>query len=239
MPVRAWAHRGFEALRQRYPDLACRARNTLELAPWYLSRMRARRERTEAYDARFWDFHDTGDWAGFARVVLELFPSSSIVDIGCGHGSALSALAALGPDLTLRGFDESPTSIARARAKGVSVDPLDIVALSRADARAFADSLAGVDLAICLEVAEHMPAWHSNKLLDILTCGSRVIFSAAHVNQGGTLHVNERPAAYWADRIVARGYRVSPLDGALRTAVASLALAPWYAENVHAFERAA
>jgi SAM-dependent methyltransferase len=191
----------------------------------------------EAYDAAFWDFHDAGDWLGFAALVLRLFPSSSVVDIGCGQGSALSALVRVDPALRVRGFDDSPTALARCLARHLPVRPLDIAALSRADARAFATAIGPFDLAVCLEVAEHLPAWHSAKLLDILACGRRLIFSAAHPNQGGTLHVNERPAEYWIARLGARGFRLAPSDQELRTEVARLNLAPWYKENIHAFER--
>jgi len=235
---RAWAHRRLNALRRYFPNATCRARNTLELGRWYAERLRTRwRPGSEVYDAQFWDFHDTGDWDGFARLVLRLFPSSSIVDIGCGQGLALRALSAADPRLTLRGFDDSPTAIARTEAHQLLVSPLDIVALTRRQALAFSREAGPFDLALCLEVAEHLPSWHCGKLLDILTCAPRLIFSAAHPNQGGTLHVNERPASYWIARLAERGFRLSPCDDELRAALAALALPPWYKKNVHAFEK--
>jgi hypothetical protein len=47
-----------------------------------------------------------------------------------------------------------------------------------------ASRIASFDLAVCLEVAEHIPAWHSGKLLTILAGAPRLIFSAAQPNQG-------------------------------------------------------
>lgn len=225
-------------MRRRFPDATCRARNAVALAAWYGDRVRrGGRSKSDAYDDTFWDFHATGDWTGFARVVLRLFPSASVVDIGCGQGLALHALQQVNPALRLKGFDDSPTAVARARARHLDVSPLDILALTRGEARAFATTAEPFDLALCLEVAEHMPAWHGGKLLDVLTCGRRLIFSAAHPNQGGMRHVNERPAGYWIARLADRGFRLSPADAALRTDVAALALAPWYGENIHAFEK--
>jgi SAM-dependent methyltransferase len=231
-------HRWMDGLRRRFPDAACRARNTLELGPWYVARLRRRwGSSSEPYSPWFWDLHDTGDWLGFAHVVLQLFPSASVVDIGCGQGSALDGLARADPRLTVRGFDDSPTAIARARARQLNVDVLDVVSLSHAQARTFSQDLGSVDLVLCLEVAEHLPAWHAGKLLDILTCGRRLIFSAAHPNQGGTLHVNERPAGYWIERLAERGFSLSPRDAELRAAITPLKLAPWYKANIHGFEK--
>jgi SAM-dependent methyltransferase len=238
MSARAWGHGLFDAWRRRNPPLAARVRNTLELGPWYLARLQKRAAAADAYDTAFWDFHETGDWNGFARVITRLFPSvTSVVDIGCGQGAALAGLAAVAPHLSLRGFDDSPTAVARARSRQLEVGPLDLIALGSAQARAFARSSAPVDLAICLEVAEHLPPWHAAKLMDVLTAASALIFSAAHPNQGGTLHVNERPAAYWAERLAQHGFTPSTRDEVFRTAVAGLDLPYWYKDNVHVFEK--
>jgi SAM-dependent methyltransferase len=235
---RAWLHRGVAALRSRFPDATCRARNAVALGAWYGDRVRQRvGSSSEAYNETFWDFHDTGDWTGFARVVLRRFPSASVIDVGCGHGLALQALHAVDPQLRLSGFDDSPTAVARARALGLPVSRLDIVALTRSQARALAAKTGPFDLALCLEVGEHLPPWHTGKLLDLLTCARRLIFSAAHPNQGGVRHVNERAASYWITHLGNRGFRLSSADDLFRTEVAALALPSWYRENIHVFER--
>jgi len=235
MTLRQRGHALFEHWRERYPAAACRVRNTIDLAPWYLARWRT--GGAEAYDGPFWDLHSFGDWRGFAECVLAACPAThSIVDVGCGQGSALAAFAALDRGLTLRGFDNSPTGRARASVAGLRVDSLDVAALPRNGGTAFARAIGRVDLALCLEVAEHLPSWHAGKLLDVLTCASRLIFSAAHPNQGGTLHVNERPALYWIDRLGSRGFRLAGADERFRVSIGQLNLPPWYAENIHMFE---
>jgi SAM-dependent methyltransferase len=227
-----------DGLRRHFPNAACRARNAVALAAWYGDRARKRfGARSDAYDESFWDFHDTGDWKGFAQVVLRFFPSTSVVDIGCGQGLPLQGFREVDPRLKLRGFDDSATAVARAGARALSVSTLDIVALTKSEARAFAAASEPFDLGLCLEVAEHLPAWHSGKLLDVLTCARRLVFSAAHPNQGGMRHVNERAASYWIARLADRGFHLSAIDDQLREEVATLSLAPWYKENIHAFER--
>jgi hypothetical protein len=109
--------------------------------------------------------------------------------------------------------------------------------MSRDEAAALARDLASFDTSICLEVAEHLPPWHSDKLLTIVTATTCLVFSAAHPRQGGHLHVNEQPAAYWIGKLALRGFALSVDDETFRAKVAALALPNWYAQNVHLFER--
>ena len=118
-----------------------------------------------------------------------------------------------------------------------ALDPLDVVGLSNSEVGALAARMRSFDLALCLEVAEHIPAWHSGKLLTILSAAPRLVFSAARPDQGGHLHVNEQPVSYWIDRFAKRGLRLSPVDGAMRQDLQALELGPWYKENVRIFDR--
>ncbi len=240
MSTRSFARRGLEGLKARAPAVYWRGRNAVALAAWCAAAW-GRRLRLSAhhdpYDHAFWNFHDTGDWEGFARVALACFPAQSVVDVGCGHGLTLQGFARVGPALRLKGFDDSADAIARARARGLDVEPLDIVALSRREAAAMAGRIGEFDLAVCLEVAEHLPPWHGGKLFTLLAGARRVIFSAAHPNQGGKFHVNEQPAEFWIERFRRRGFRLAPGDDTFRRAVAGLTLPPWYAANVHVVER--
>ena len=68
------------------------------------------------------------------------------------------------------------------------------------------------DLAICLEVAEHLPASSASTLVDSLTQASDLIlFSAAIPNQGGTHHINEQWRDYWVALFGQRGFAVSDI----------------------------
>ncbi len=54
------------------------------------------------------------------------------------------------------------------------------------------------DLAVCLEVAEHLPEASASKLVRQLTSAApAVLFSAAVPGQGGTNHINEQWPDYW------------------------------------------
>jgi SAM-dependent methyltransferase len=226
------------ALRAALPTAYWRGRNAVALAEFYASNLHRRLRGPEPYDEKFWDFHDTGDWVGFARAVVDYVHPRSVADIGCGHGLTLEGLARVDSTLRLRGFDDSEAALRRARKHGLSVDRLDIVRMSRTDAAALARELGSFDAVVCLEVAEHLPPWHSGKLLTIVTAADRLVFSAAHPLQGGRLHVNEQPAAHWIEKLAGRGFRVSADDEQFRQRVAALELPLWYHQNVHLFERA-
>lgn len=221
--------------KSRHPALYWRTRNAAALAAWYAGRVRPAAD--SPYDDRFWDGAEVGDWDGFARAILHLFPVRSVLDVGCGGGRLLEALRTVDPTLRLKGADASAPALERARRRGLDVQPLDLVSLRAAEVPAAARALGGFDLVVCLEVAEHFPSWHAPKLLSLLTRFPTIVFSAAHPLQGGVLHVNEQPPEHWIRRFAERGFPLSARDGGLRAAVAALDLPPWYAANIHAFAR--
>ena len=56
-----------------------------------------------------------------------------------------------------------------------------------------------VDIAITLEVAEHLDFSTAHQFIKSMTESSDVVlFSAAYTKQGGTNHINEQPHTYWA-----------------------------------------
>ncbi len=67
------------------------------------------------------------------------------------------------------------------------------------------------DLAISLEVAEHLsPERAMSFVEDICAAAPCVLFSAAIPHQGGRHHVNEQWQSYWTERFLQQGYR--PID---------------------------
>jgi hypothetical protein len=63
------------------------------------------------------------------------------------------------------------------------------------------------DLAICLEVAEHLPATRAEGFVeDLVKLAPVVLFSAAIPGQGGVNHINEQYLSYWANLFVLKDY---------------------------------
>lgn len=130
-----------------------------------------------------------------AEVVLRdvVVPGDRVVDVGCGTGAWLSVAKQLG--CVVHGFDGyAPTDRLL----------IDGDEFTRADLAGGVDCT-GFDLALCLEVAEHLPESAADLLVAGLAKAGRVLFSAAIPGQGGVGHVNERWGSWWAEKFAAHG----------------------------------
>jgi SAM-dependent methyltransferase len=130
--------------------------------------------------------------------LIELIGPHSVLDVGCGPGSWLEEFIARGVDDVL-GMDGQwlDTSVLRI--------PRDRVKLQ--DLTAPVELGREFDLALSLEVAEHLPAGAAAEIVATLTRHAPVVaFSAAAPLQGGTHHVNEQWPDYWAALFAERGF---------------------------------
>ena len=175
-------------------------------------------------DAFYRKVDETGE-AAAARVwpiLLDLFRVASVVDVGCGHGAWLAAARRHGI-ADLFGID------------GPWIDPaaLQIAAEQFRHARLDAPLALGrrFDMALSLEVAEHLPPERAADFVrDLTGLAPLVLFSAAIPGQGGTNHVNEQWPGYWAGLFAAHGYRA--LDILRPLLWNEPAVAFWYKQNL-------
>jgi hypothetical protein len=90
------------------------------------------------------------------------------------------------------------------------------------------------DLAISLEVAEHLPASRSASFVeDLCRLAPVVLFSAAVPGQGGTEHQTERWPSYWIDLFEKHGYHV--IDRIRPSIWTNPDVESWYAQNTLLF----
>lgn len=153
------------------------------------------------YDQQFFADMRAGSARSAHTVVpmlRDLIDFSSVVDVGCGTGAWLAAFATSGIN-DYRGLDG-----AWAEKAGLEIPRDRFIAADLASP----PSLGRVfDLAISLEVAEHLPPSAADRFVTTLAeLAPVVIFSAAIPGQGGTSHVNEQWPDYWSERFAARGY---------------------------------
>jgi hypothetical protein len=154
--------------------------------------------------------------------LLELVPARSLVDIGCGWGTWMRAALDLGV-AEVAGVD------------GEWVDPDDLEV--PADTFRHAD-LAGplnldlrYDLAISLEVAEHLPEEAAAGFVASLVGVAPVVaFSAAIPDEGGYGHLNEQWPAYWAGLFAQHGYEA--VDALRPLLWDDEGVEWWYAQNL-------
>jgi SAM-dependent methyltransferase len=140
--------------------------------------------------------------AASARIILSIlfghFRPGSVVDVGCGIGTWLAVAGELGIADTVgvegRWLDPELSRIPPERIRTVDLEsPFDLQ-------RRF-------DLAISLEVGEHLSASAAAPFVESLVRHSDVVlFSAAIPLQGGDHHVNEQYPDYWRDLFHGFGY---------------------------------
>ncbi len=177
-----------------------------------------------AFDAAWhWD-HLFVDAAPF-RFIAEKHRPAEVLDVGCGVGAYLALFRSLGVGAVL-GIDGLPAS-ATVLGEGeyVAADlgrPLHL-------GRAF-------DLAVCVEVVEHLEARHGETLLDSVArhAGRAIVFSAAEPGQPGHGHVNCRPISHWLERWAARGWFPDLVDS---LGMRGLATMSWFRRNLVVLRR--
>jgi SAM-dependent methyltransferase len=135
-------------------------------------------------------------------ILFDYFKPESALDMGCGLGSWLLAAAELGV-ADVYGVEGSWVDRSQ-----LVVDP-QLVTICDLEQEISLERR--FDLAICLEVGEHLFEQAAGKLVSSLVRHSDLIlFSAAIPHQGGHHHVNERFPDYWAAIFATHKFR--PLD---------------------------
>ena len=146
----------------------------------------------------------------------------SMLDVGCGRGTWLKAAKDCGIQETV-GVD------------GVSI-PVGELHFAPADfhVRDLTQPLdlgRRFDLALCLEVAEHLEEIHAQQLVANLTRhADTVLFSAACPGQPGQHHVNCQWPMYWQGLFDTLGYVC--VDSPRWSIWADSRIEPWYRQNL-------
>jgi SAM-dependent methyltransferase len=152
------------------------------------------------YDRRFYDLLTATADPSAAVVVpklLALAPVASVVDVGCGTGGWIAAFLAAGIADTL-GVDGPWVAEDQLRIPPAHFRRADLSQPLHFDRR--------FDLALALEVAEHLPPERAEGFIsDLLSAAPLVLFSAAVPGQGGEGHVNEQWPRWWAERFARAG----------------------------------
>jgi len=187
--------------------------------------------KNEHYTKRYYDDLRNGSTRSaeiMVPLVLRLFPVRSVVDVGCGEGAWLATFQRLAVD-DIVGIDGDYIDRDALR---IAKDRFQAADLSKPFAlrRAF-------DLAVSLEVAEHLPAECAAPFVDSLTrLAPAVLFSAAIPFQGGNQHVNEQWPDKWAELFKQHHYL--PVDFIRKRIWKNEAVEWWYTQNTLLFVRA-
>ena len=151
-----------------------------------------------------------------AKVVFKTLKSyihvDSIVDAGCGSGAWVRTAIEGG---VTRAYGLDLLSSLTLIAGNINFEKIltngMLILKERDFVKDSQSKLPSADLAICLEVVEHLPPNIATSLVAKLAEASKfVVFSAAQPGQGGTYHINERPIEYWVEEFAKHNFE--PFD---------------------------
>jgi 2-polyprenyl-3-methyl-5-hydroxy-6-metoxy-1,4-benzoquinol methylase len=166
-----------------------------------------------------------------AESIVQEFRPQTVVDVGCGTGALLEALKKRGCAQVF-GLEYSDAALMYCRERGLEVQQFDLERDQFCHDRTF-------DVAISMEVAEHLPARMADTYIDLIQqLSDRIVFTAATPGQGGEDHVNEQPHAYWIAKLQARGFAYEAERSARwQREWETRQIAACYAKNVMLFRR--
>ena len=162
-------------------------------------------------------------------VLLDIFLDiSSVLEIGCGTGTFLSIFEQRGINDVL-GVEGPWVKDEYLEINGAKLIRVNLVKQFPVINRKF-------DIALCLEVGEHLPETFSRSLVDFLCEKSDlVLFSAAIPHQGGEGHINEQWQSYWVELFMINGFE---LNDCIRPIIwDDNEIMYWYRQNMLIFEK--
>lgn len=159
-------------------------------------------------------------------IIAEHIAVTSVIDFGCGVGTWLKQAEVMGATNVV-GVEgpwlQDNMFVSEGRLFKRNFDnPIDFNEI--------------FDLAISLEVAEHVKEANADIFLDsICRCSDHVLFGAAIKGQGGNGHINEQSQSYWINKFESRGYKVCDC---IRPKIWDNAKIPfWYKQNIFFFQK--
>ena len=151
----------------------------------------------------------------------------SVIDIGCGRGVWLDEFSKRGV-AHVKGRDGPWVQKANPLVASENFEATDL-------AKPFCEDLK-FDLAMSLEVAEHLDEGKADGFVASLAgLSDTIMFSAAIGGQGGQHHVNEQPLSYWVAKFEGHGFRM--IDAIRPHVWNNSDVCWWYRQNIVFFAK--
>ena len=184
------------------------------------------------YDAEFFDGETREALIAARQImpwVLDRTDAKSVIDIGCGTGAWLKVAKSLGAGVY--GVDGNAPDDA------LLIAPEEFERIDFTGDSYGGFSCYGYDLALCLEVGEHLPAEIASRLVHGLCEAKFVLWSAAVPGQNGVNHINEAWPTWWEQFFNAEGYYGS--CDVRDTFWDDQSIAPFYRQNISVYAKPA
>jgi methyltransferase family protein len=185
---------------------------------------------SDHYDSGFYQAQMDGSYQSGLELLsflFSLYKPQSVIDIGCGRGAWLKAAKNLGA-ADIHGVDGpwlKQEDMLDDQIKFIDANMESTIPLSRR-----------YDLAISLEVAEHLSSSAAPKIVSTLCDASDlVLFGAAVPCQGGENHINEQRQSYWVKLFCEQNF--SPIDLVRPALWSNKLVSPWYKQNTLLYVR--
>ena len=179
---------------------------------------------SNTYNNAFFEAQRSGSYDSaieIMRYVCALVNPQSIIDVGCGAGGWLRASQIFAENVKIFGVDGASGNTE------LFIDPSQFQEVDFEEDFIIPKK---VDLAISLEVAEHLSPSRATYFVDQLVKTSPVVlFSAAIPNQGGVNHLNEQWQSYWMELFEKRGFVAH--DCIRPLVMRNESVKWWYAQN--------
>jgi hypothetical protein len=165
---------------------------------------------------------------GLANELLKMYPTTNILDIGCGDGTYCDYFTMRGFSCTgIDGYDYPIKDTGWSYYKRDLTKPEHLMP-ELLDNRH--------NLALCLEVGEHIPEDLQSAFILTLGClvKHNLVLSWAKPGQGGIGHVNERPVLYVRGLLEVAGFSFNDIKTSILRQEATI---PYLKETVQCFTR--
>lgn len=185
---------------------------------------------TQVYDIDF--YTEDGELSRLSAqkvlpFVMKLLAPQSVQDFGCGQGDWLATFRELGVSTTI-GYDANALN-----PEHLLVPATTVRQCCDFTSPTFAPEVI-TDMAISLEVAEHLPEDAASGFVRVLTAAAPcVLFSAALPCQTGVSHINERSFSFWQNIFQQYGYVL--FDVIRPHIIYDNNIAWWYRQNIVLF----
>lgn len=193
--------------------------------------------KKDTYDRVFYEKSIRPDRISSYKTIAEylnkVYCPNSVIDYGCGCGWILLYLKKLGAE---RIFGIEPSAAA------MEVQMNSVVrenVLQEYLHKPLEISFEYFDMAVCIEVAEHIEGIFSDILVSNITDRSDfLIFSAAPPGQDGVGHVNEQPWEYWSNKFHNIGFVEKEEETAtIQQHLRKNRVKSWYSNNIRVLRR--
>jgi len=167
-----------------------------------------------------------------SETIYRTLNPKSVIDVGCGVGAYLYYLNKHGVEI--EGIEGSNAAFKALMAPQNVVRKLDLRLISSYKPKR------KYDLAMCIEVLEHINPKHADMVLDFLCEASdTILISAASPGQGGRYHMNEQTSEYWISKMKKRGYNLdlSTTSEIKKEIAGKIKVVTWIPKNLLIFRR--